>query len=249
MLIDRRNKTGLACKFLLFIIIAFFFISPALSQTNEFALQEASQFDRAEIETIKMHTRQILSEPSFSPRKTFWQWLREKFSKWKGPKFNLGPGWAKFIFSFIVIWCVLALIAILIHFIWTICLLIRSNKHSTYVKGGLGHERVKIKSFEEMYKIALEMAKNEKFNEAISLMMTALLRWLNSMGVVRFHESKTNGDYIREYTHIHAGHNEFNKFVSLYEHTIYGGLRGSVKTYQQMSSLMELIRNYVTQKA
>jgi hypothetical protein len=67
------------------------------------------------------------------------------------------------------------------------------------------------------------------------------------MSIVRFHESKTNGDYIREYPSGYAGRDEFRKFVLMFEQTIYGGLRSSGQIYRQMNSLMEHIHNCVTQ--
>jgi hypothetical protein len=247
MFVNRSNETALTCGFLLYIAAGIVFSSPALSHADEVAHQKASQFDRADMETIKMHTRQILSEQNFAPNKTFRQWLGEKLFKWKGPKFDLGQGWGKFILWFITFWCTLSLIAILIHFILTIRLFIRSNVKPPGATRSLGPKTVKVTSFEELYKMAQELAKNNAFREAVSMMMAALLRWLDSMNIVRFHDSKTNGDYIREYPSDYACRNEFRKFVLIFEQNVYGGLHSGRQIYQQMNSLMEHIRNCVKQ--
>lgn len=247
MLVNRSNETALNCRFLLLIITGILFSSPAVFHADEVARHRTLQFNRADVETIKIHTHQILSEQDFAPKKMFRQWLGEKLFKWKGPKFDLGRGWTTIICWIIIIWCILTLIAILIHFILTIRLLIRSNVNSSGTTSSIGSESVKVTSFAELYKMTQELAKNGAFHEAISTMTVALLRWLDSMSIVRFHESKTNGDYIREYPSGYAGRDEFRKFVLIFEQTIYGGLRSSGQIYRQMNSLMEHIRNCVTQ--
>jgi len=248
MSVYHRNEAALNLGFLLFITAGIFLSFPVLSYAYEDTGSATSQFDRVDVKTIKICTRQILSEPDFAPKKTFWQWLTEKFSKWKRPKFNLGPGWTRFILLVIVIWCVLTLMAVLIHFIWTICLLIRSNKDIRGVSNKFSSELVKITSFEELYRMTQELAEKGAFSEAISIMIVALLRWLDSKGIVRFHESKTNGDYIREYPSGYAGQNEFEEFVLIFEQIIYGGLPDNGKTYRKMNSLREYIHNCVTQQ-
>ncbi|MCK4822206.1 hypothetical protein KA005_40965, partial [bacterium] len=130
MLVNRSNETALNCRFLLLIITGILFSSPAVFHADEVARHRTLQFNRADVETIKIHTHQILSEQDFAPKKMFRQWLGEKLFKWKGPKFDLGRGWTTIICWIIIIWCILTLIAILIHFILTIRLLIRSNVNS-----------------------------------------------------------------------------------------------------------------------
>lgn len=249
MIINCSNETAPICRLLLLIITGIISFSPRLSRADEIAIEGISQFDRADVETIKMHTGQILSEPALASRKTFWQWLGDKFSRWKRPNLDLGSGWATFIRSVILIWCVLALLAILAHLIWTIRLLVWPNRHRQNAITGSSSIAVKITSFEELYKMAQELAEKGAFAEAISLLILALLRLLDSVGTIRFHESKTNGDYVREYPSDHVGRNEFRRFVLIFEQTIYGSFRGDRQTYSQMNSLMEHIHNCVTQKA
>ena len=249
MLIYSRNETVIICRLLLLVIAGIFSSSFSLSRADETAITKTSQFERADVETIKMHTRQILSEPALASRKTFRQWLLEKFSKWNGPKFNLGSGWATLIWSVILIWCILTLAAILTHLIWTIRLWIRPKKYRKNAAGGTSSKPSKIMSFEELYKIAQELADKGSFSEAISAMLSGLLRLLDSSGIIRYHESKTNGDYIREYPSNLASRNEFRKFILVFEQIVYGRFCCDRQIYSQMNSLMECIHNGVTQKA
>jgi hypothetical protein len=247
MLLNHSNKTSLALRILILTAAGIVFLTPAFSNADEASVQKDSQFDRADPETIKMHTRQILSDQNFAPNKTFMQWLGEKFFRWKGPKFNLGQRWGKFILWFITSWCLLSLLAILIHFIYTLSLLIRSNAKFSIATRSLSSKKFKVTSFEELYKKAQELAGNNSFREAISLMMAALLRLMDYMKIISFHDSKTNGDYIRECSLDYVCRDEFKKFVLIFEQTIYGGSQSSRRIYQQMDSLMEDILNRAKQ--
>lgn len=247
MLLNHTNETFSAFGILLLISAGIVFLSPAFSNADETTVQKTQQFDRADLETIKMHTQQILSEQNFAPKKTFMQWLGEKLFRWKGSNFKLGQKWEVIILWFLTFWCLLSLIAILIHFIYTLSLFIRSGRSFSSTKSSFGSKKVKVLSFEELYQTAQELARNNSFREAVSLMMAALLRLLDSMKIIRFHESKTNGDYIRECPSDYTCRDEFRKFVLIFEQTIYGGFQSNRKIYQQMNSLMEDIRNCAKQ--
>ena len=247
MLVSRSNDTTLIYRFLLLLITGILFSPSTVLHADEVKHERTSQINRADADTIKLLTHQILSEKDFTPRKTFWQWLEEKLFKLRRPKLNLGQGWTNIICWIIIIWCILTLIAILIHFIWTICVLIRTNVNSSAVKRTKGSQSVKVTSFEELYKMTQELARKGEFREAIGMMTIALLRWLESIDIVRFHESKTNGDYFREYPSDYAGRDEFRRFVLLFEQTIYGGIQSNGQIYRQMNSLMEDVRGRVRQ--
>lgn len=245
---NRNNRDIFKYSFAVLLITGIAFSSMVLANEVEIQVDKAAQFERVDAETIKMHTRQILSDVRFSPRKTFWQWLLGKLSKWKMPRFSLGRGWAKFLLWFVTFWCILTLLAILIHLVWTILILMSSRVSSSRFRRLAGRESLGTKSFEELCKIAQELAGKRAFREAIGALMLALLRWLDSGSLIRFHESKTNGDYIREYATAHPSSKDFKKFVLAFEQTIYGGLQVDGQAYQQMNILMEQIRNHVTQR-
>ncbi|MHC4543466.1 MAG: DUF4129 domain-containing protein [Planctomycetota bacterium] len=245
---NRNNRDIFKHSFVVLLITGIAFSSMVLANEVEIQVHKVAQFERVDAETIKMHTRQILSDNRFSPRKTFWQWLIEKLSKWEGPRLGLGTGWAKFVLWFVFFWCILTLVAILIHLIWTILILISSRVSSSRVPRLVGCESLGAKSFEELCKIAQELAGKRAFREAIGTLMLALLRWLDSGSLIRFHESKTNGDYIREYPTAHPSCKDFKKFVIAFEQTVYGGLQVDGQVYRQMNFLLEQIRNHANQR-
>jgi hypothetical protein len=245
---NRNNRDIFKHSFVFLLITGTAFSSVVLSTEVETQAKNVSQYERPDAETVKMHTHQILSDIRFSPRKTFWQWLIEKLSNWKGPRLGLGTGWTQVILWVFIFWCILTLAAILIHLIWTILILIPSRAGSSRVRMHLGSESLGSKSFEELLKIAQELAGKRAFREAVGILMLALLRWLDSGSLIRFHESKTNGDYIREYPTTHPSCKDFKKFVIAFERTIYGGLQVDGQVYRQMNFLLEHICNHVNQR-
>jgi Domain of unknown function (DUF4129) len=249
MSVNRSNEVARTCGWVLLSVagIAAFAVRPG--RADETARPEARQFERADADTIRMYTRQILSEPDLVPRKTFWQWLQEKFSRWEKPNWHVGSRWATLIWRIFVIWAVLTLLAILIHAVWTIRLLIWPSAVRSHAPSAPGSGPAKITSFDELYKTAQAMAARGAFCEAISMMTIALLHLLDSIGIVRFHESKTNGDYVGEYPSGLTSRNEFRKFILIFEQTVYGRFPCDRQTYRQMNSLMEQIRIGVRQKA
>lgn len=89
---------------------------------------EPAQYDRADAETIRSETQDILNDPRYTPKKSFRQWLLEKFFGWEGPDIDFGgSGWLSAIFWVFTTLCVLTLLAILAHFIWTVFTLLRGS--------------------------------------------------------------------------------------------------------------------------
>ncbi|NQT21508.1 MAG: hypothetical protein HQ592_17520, partial [Planctomycetes bacterium] len=109
-----------------------------------------------------------------------------------------GPG--DVIFWIVFAWCVIALLAILGHAVWTVVVMVRARGLSSYPDiSPAGRARARPGSYDELIKQMRELAGRAAYREAIGLMMVALLRWLERADVLRFHQSKTNGDYVREY--------------------------------------------------
>ncbi len=248
MLASHICQTAPRYRFLLSAATVIIFLIPALLHSNEAGSSETVQYDRADAGTIKALTDQILSTKDYFPQKTFGQWLMEKISSWRISRLNLSHGWVAVVCWILLIWCILTLVAILIHFIWTIFKLIRPNIYIPVIESSVSDGAIKITSFAQLHRMAQELAAKGAFREAISTMTAALLHWLDSMNIVSFHESKTNGEYIREYPTDYSGLNEFRRFILMSEQTLYGSFSGDRQIYHNMNSLMECIRNCVTNK-
>ena len=79
--------------------------------------------------------------------------------------------------------------------------------------------------------------------------MLTLLRWLDNAGVVSFHLSKTNGDYVLEYSSRQPGREHFRQFVLAFERVIYGGDVCDQKAFERMTSRFQQVQGYARQKS
>jgi len=195
----------------------------------------ARGYERAEAETIRTHLQEILADPRYAPHKTFGQWLMERLARWGAPR--MPRGMREFFFWFLLIWCLLTLAAILAHLGWTIWLLLRPQRSSPAAKLSEDAAQYETASFEQLWERSAELARAGSFRAALGILLLALLRQLEARKVLRFHRSKTNGEYVREYPAQLTGRREFVQFVAAFERTIYGGSDVTGPTYDTMNTL------------
>ncbi|MBN1347706.1 MAG: DUF4129 domain-containing protein [Phycisphaerae bacterium] len=225
------------------------FARTGVGATTTSAAAALEDFDTPAPSLVRETTREILADPHFSPHKTFWQWLSEKLNAWKGPSVDFSGPWFTVLGYFIVVWCILALLAVLGHIVWvTITFLLnragsRRGTHLLRVPFGGGSL-----SYEELDAMMRRFAEQGAFRDAVSAMMAALLRWLDLTDVLRLHQSKTNGDYVREFPAELPARDEFRRFVLDFERTVYGGAPCDRLAYQELSGVFEQIRGHVQPK-
>ncbi len=203
-------------------------------------------YPRADAKTIRTHVQEILSDSRFASHKTFWQWLNEKLARWEGPR--LSEGVKRIILWVVLAWCLLTLLAILIHLGWTIWLLARPQKSSPGTVLPAGSERYENASFEQLWEHAAELARAGAFRAATGVLLVALLRRLDTLKVLHFHKSKTNGEYLREYPSHDAGRHSFAQFIATFERSIYGGSEVAGPTYDTMNTLAKQVLSDASQK-
>ena len=202
---------------------------------------------RADAPTIQTHLQKILSDPRFAAHKTFWQWLGEKLVRWGGP--HLPEGIRKVIERVVIIWCVLTLLAIFAHLAWTIWLLVRPQTSSPGAELPPGSENYENASCEQLWQRSAELARTGAFRAAVGLLLVALVRGLDALKVLRFHKSKTNGEYVREYSSQRGGRREFVQFVIAFERSIYGGSEVARSAYDTMTALARQVLTDASQKS
>ncbi len=211
---------------------------------------EQTRYHRADAETIRSETQNILDDPRYRPRKGFWQWFGEKISDWDGLDIDLGPTWLKIVFWIFTTWCVLTLLAILGHFIWTVIVLLRGlagKKRGTSLRQP-SFDRMAQRSYEDMCRQMGALARRGLFREAVGVMMLALLRWLDETDILRFHESKTNGDYVMEYPRASAGREDFRRFVLAFDATVYGSEACERRAFQNLNAIFERVCGNVSKR-
>lgn len=245
LVLPKMHSSVGACTLLAAVVLAV----AALGQPCEAAAgAETPQYERVDAGTIKTYTQDILADPRFSPRKTFRQWLREKLRSWGGPRLGLPHGVSGFLLWAVVSWCLLALLAVLIHLGWTIWMAVRRPRSPGTPGPRDGPALYEQLSFEQLWQKSRELAQQGAFRDAVGVLLVALLRRLETFDVLRFHTSKTNGEYLREYPGRLAGRPQFVQFVAMFERTIYGGLEVPRQAYETMDNLAQQIVGDVAQK-
>lgn len=200
------------------------------------------EYDRPDKDTIHSEVKDILSQPRFNPQKTigqrFREWLSSLYRGWN-PMLGLGTvaSW------FILIFGGLTLLAILAHLIWTIVIMFggrSGSKGLSWLRSG--GEPADAETYDKLYARMRELSKDGKYREAVGVMMLALVRWLDSVGAVSYHQSKTSGDYVREFPSAFPGRGNFRDFTISFDSIAYGGRPCSQDEYEAMSSSFEQVQ-------
>ncbi len=249
MSLNRPRVTLNGRRYLVLIGLALLVFGLGRVSAGETSSVSAQAYQRPEAETIATLTDELVSDPEFMPRKTFMQWLNGKLRKWDRPNLGLPEGIGKVVLFVVMLWCVLALLAILAHLGWTIWLWTRSAGGRTGAASDRDLPVDEITCSDRLWERSRELARSGAFREAIGVVLLALLRQLEAREIVSFHKSKTNGEYVAEYPSDLCGCKEFMKFIGAFERTIYGGLPVARPTYEAMASTAQRIIDDVAQDA
>ncbi len=210
----------------------------------------AESFVRPDVAAIRAQIRSILSDPDFAPRKSAWQWLTEKLSHIDAPDWNLPPWLGEGLIWLLLIWCLLTLLAIIAHLIWTLIVFLR-NKGGHF--GANWRNSIPVAqgrlTFEEICRQMEELAAVGRYRESLALMILALVCLLDRRGILRLRESKTNGEYLREYPFERGDRAEFCQFVLAAEDYVYGGSTCPPHIYRELFSRFDRLRQNVQQDA
>jgi hypothetical protein len=232
-----------------FLLLVGGLLCPAANGASSEISAQPARFHRPGVSAIRETTQKILNDPQFAPRKTFWQivweWFSEKFKNTHFPQ--ISGGLANILLWSLVIWSILAMLAILGHLIWTIVVLLRNRSGRASADWGsltlLSSEQNM--TYEELMARIREFSAQGDFRQAVALLMIALFKRLDSAGMIRFHESKTNGDYLREFPSDRPGRTELGQLALAFDETVYGGKSCDLQTYRQLYGIFERIQTYV----
>jgi hypothetical protein len=203
---------------------------------------QSDSYERPEAQVIRAKLNEIRSERRLTPRKSFAQWLAEKFAAWRGPWHSWQGSWVKTLMWVFLIWAVITLLFILGHLIWTVKALagmgLAGGARAAGARRVVAGRRI---SSDELRAQALQMARNGAHREAVGLLMMALLLQLDEAGILRFDPSKTNGDYVRECAPVLAQAAAFRGFVLSFDEMIYGARRCEQDSFDRMNALFERV--------
>jgi hypothetical protein len=220
--------------------------SPADSNSS---LDQGVRFERPSAETVRTTADQILSESRFSERWSLWQWLREKLLSGMDLDWSFNSTFWRVVGWIVVTWCGLTLVAILAHLIWTIWTLVGGSSWRRGASPRDAHFRKPGQlSCHQLVGKMRQLAEDGQYRQALAVMMLALLRRLEELGAVSFHESKTNGDYVREYSPAFAGRDDFSRFVTSFDSAIYGRATKDEEAYTSLHALFEQMGSNVEKR-
>lgn len=193
----------------------------------------------------------ILASREFAPRaaqqRSWWRrfadWLAQRMDgvrSWLG---NLSTGW----FWALLIWLLLALLAILAHLIYTIVKLFGGG-----AAGGRAGDRrlastarltTRELGFEAAFASAQERFRAGDWSAAIRNLYVAAILWLDRRGVIRYEESKTNRDYVLELAADPRRQSRFRALTDRFELTVYGGRPADARVCGEMLELVSAWRD------
>jgi hypothetical protein len=204
---------------------------------------------RPDAESVRAETHEILSDPRFAPRRTFLQWLAEQLGHIGTWGFDVGSGWRRAVVWVILFWGLLTIAAILGHIGWTLVVTMRGggSGRGFSLLGPRRRDAEKV-TFEEILRQMQQLAARGAYRQALGMMMLALVRQLEAADLLRFHRSKTNGDYVREYPAARAGRQGFRRFVLAFDALVYGGRPCAQGSYRRMHAEFQRILEDVRQE-
>jgi len=184
--------------------------------------------------------RRPASEPGSSLRP-----LGEKlhdFFQWLGTSCFGLPSWAAYL---IMVCLVLALLAILAHLVYVVV---------TQFGGGRGSRRARAVprpdplygarelNYDEVVGVAQRCLGAGDWLGAVRFLYMAAILWLDRAGRIRFRESKTNFDYVRELTPHPAVQGRFRSLTTAFESAIYGGREAKEGDCRGMAAILEALQ-------
>ena len=161
--------------------------------------------------------------------------------RWIGDFFESMPRW---LWWTVLIWMVLTLLAIVGHLVYTLVTAIspRALRATGQGEGGSFSERwlgERDLDYEELYERARQLLGKGDLTEAVRYLFVAGLMLLQRRGWVRFHRSKTDGDYLRELTPHPRIREALTDLTRTFEATAYGGAAATQEQVRAMSAIVE----------
>jgi len=196
---------------------------------------------RADAAVIKAEISDILSDSKYAAHRSLLDWLAEKLRSLRPDGIRLPREASAVVFWLVVAGCSVLVIALLVHVALTLRLSWGWRVPAAAGLSGprLGSDADYRRPFDDLDGLCRRLASEGRFREALGIMMLALLRRHDDLGILRFHRSKTNGEYVREYPREHACRDDFRRFVLAFDLAVYGGRISPQNAFYQMNTLFQ----------
>jgi len=211
----------------------------------------AQEADNHEYKTstieVRSELKNILQDPRFAPQRTWAQWLEIQLDDWDLqirdiPNVPIGTFWANVLYWIFIGWCVLTLIAILLHVLWTLGIWPKPRHEAKSTKSSHAQDPNETwyqSAYDQLLHLMESCEQQERYEEALHVQRIALLKKCEEHKAVRFHPSKTNGEYRREFPAENPHQPRFQQFLIGFDRYIYGAVNVDLKAYESMKSLFQ----------
>lgn len=204
-----------------------------------------TSYERPDPEVVRSQVDDILSRPEYSSGRSFATWLREKLSDWSADEFDL-PEWVvTLLFWTLIAWCVITLLAILGHLAWTLTVMLAGSAPVPWFRRGdeTTETEGQPRTHEYFHRRRANMAENGEFRRALAFTVLSLLLRLDRAGLLSYHDSKTNGDYVGELPEDFPLCSETRDLLLAADRSLYGPAACDRHTYDRLdSSYMRIMR-------
>jgi hypothetical protein len=209
-------------------------------------------YDRADPPRVRAEIRRILDDPRFALRESLWERAMGVIHEWLASLLRWGARgawWARALMWVLLGWCVLAVLAVLAHLVWTIVMVVRGRRGpAAGAVRRAGVPTVRELTYDQLCRRMAELARAGAFREAVGVMMQALLRRLDDVEIIRLARGKTNGDYVREYPRARGGREAFRRFALAVDHAVYAGGACDLRAFQAVRRRFDEVRQDVGEK-
>ncbi len=165
------------------------------------------------------------------------QYLREFFSRQDIKMPDIPEGIGRFLLWVLLIWCVVALIAILLISSGRLPILLRVGTPASQA-AALRNPNLPTRAKRNCASLFSKWQTPASIIKLSGLLL-ATLKSLDANGLIRFHASKTNGDYLIDFQKPTGNYSDFRTFIDIFEKSIYGRLVPAQNAYYQMITLMK----------
>lgn len=230
-------------------------------------------WSRPEPRTVRQQADRVLADPRFSRRMGLAEWVRQQFQRRPqtrpqpysgggggggGPAggWDIGPGLAEFL-RFLAIGICVAAVAVALYFLLAVIVRglagrSRRRHRSRADADGQGQparaadEPPVSEELAELFAAARALAEAGEILQAVGLLMRGGLRWLDGRRLVRYEQSKTTGQYVREFpSRMGEARRSFRQFALGCDIVLYSGTHERFDDFEEVAKRLKKVRDDV----
>jgi hypothetical protein len=235
-------------------LLAAMLCGAALAEAAPADPADARPYDRPDAQSIRDEAREVLGDARFRKRASLMDAIRRWLSDLlRGLDAGLPGGMAtvaRVLFWLLLGGCAAVMVAVVVLLTRMLIGVVRQGRGARMdlLRAGPVHFAESV-TYEQLAARIAELVRSGAFREAVGLMMAALVLWLERGELLRFHPSKTNGEYVREYPPQRPGRGEFRQFAVALDAVTYGSGRCDGDDYRRVARLFQQVCHHAQGQA